>query len=127
MNVVGDEYHFLLTCPAFGDLFIKYLKPYYCRWPTLNKFDRLMTSTSKVRTEGPESMKLNLKSQHRQWVGKKIHKAQQNIFRQHTRRAEQLALSQQGSHPAKFQREGRHNKQQYNEDKPLILGHRLSF
>ena len=28
MNVVGDEYHFLLTCPAFRDLRIKYLKPY---------------------------------------------------------------------------------------------------
>ena len=50
-------------------------------------------------------MQLNLKSKHRQRVGKKIHKTQQNIFRRHTRRAELLALSQQGSNPAKFQQE----------------------
>ena len=49
MNVVGDEHQFLLTCPAFRGLRIKYLRPYYCRWPTLNKFDRLMTSTSKTK------------------------------------------------------------------------------
>ena len=50
-------------------------------------------------------MQLNLKSQRRQRVGKKIHKTKQNIFRQHTKRAEWLALSQQGSHPAEFQQE----------------------
>ena len=50
-------------------------------------------------------MQLNVNSQHRQRVGKKIHKAQQNIFRQHTRKAELLALSQKGSHPARFQQE----------------------
>ena len=39
-------------------------------------------------------------------MGKKIYKTQQNIFpTTHTRRAERLALSQQGSHTAKFQQE----------------------
>ena len=48
MNVVEDEYHFLLTCPIYRDLRIKYLKTCYCRWPTLNKFDRLMATTNKT-------------------------------------------------------------------------------
>ena len=45
-------------------------------------------------------MQLNLKSQHRQRMGKKRHKTQQNIFP-----TTRLALSQQGSHSAKFQQE----------------------
>ena len=44
---IENEYHFLLVCPLYRDLRIKYFKPYYCRWPTLNKFDDLMCNTSK--------------------------------------------------------------------------------
>ena len=44
---IENEYHFLLVCPLYRDLRIKYFKPYYCRWPTLNKFDGLMCNTSK--------------------------------------------------------------------------------
>ena len=44
---ISNEYHFLLVCPLYRDLRIKYFKPYYCRWPTLNKFDDLMCNTSK--------------------------------------------------------------------------------
>ena len=71
-------------------------------------------------------MQLNLKSQHRQQAGKKIHKTQQNIFfRHHIRRAELLAFSQQGSHPAKFQpkRKATQTKErqaQYNSSKMKI-------
>ena len=46
-NFVENEYHFLLVCPFYRDLRRKYLKPYYCHWPTLNKFDDLMAKTNK--------------------------------------------------------------------------------
>ena len=41
------EYHFLLVCPLYRELRQKYMKSYYCRWPTLNKFDSLMSSDNK--------------------------------------------------------------------------------
>ena len=47
INSVENEYHFLLVCPLYRELRKKYLKSYYCRWPTLNKFDQLMSSKSK--------------------------------------------------------------------------------
>ena len=47
LNMIENEYHFLLVCPIYRDLRKKYLKNYYCHWPTLNKFDDLMTSKSK--------------------------------------------------------------------------------
>ena len=42
MNTIENEYHFPLVCPFYADLRRKYLSPYYCRWPTLNKFKSLM-------------------------------------------------------------------------------------
>lgn len=47
MNAIESEYHFLLVCPNYKDLRKKYFKPYFCHWPTLNKFRTLMSSTSK--------------------------------------------------------------------------------
>ena len=47
-NVIENEYHFLLVCQAYRQLRIKYFKPYFCSFPTLNKFDILMTSNSNV-------------------------------------------------------------------------------
>ena len=47
LNVVESEYHFLLVCPNLLELRRKYLPPYYCHWPNLNKFDSLMSSSSK--------------------------------------------------------------------------------
>ena len=44
---VESEYHFLLVCPLYRELRQKYMKSYYCRWPTLNKFDSLMSSDNK--------------------------------------------------------------------------------
>ena len=50
MNKIENEYHFLLVCPHFRELRSKYLKPYFCRWPTLCKFAQLLSSTSKTTT-----------------------------------------------------------------------------
>ena len=70
-------------------------------------------------------MQLKFKSKHRHKVGKKIHKTQQNIFRQHTREQ-----NDQGSHPDKLPPERKatstteRQAHRYNEDRPLFLGDR---
>ena len=46
MRVIENEYHFLIVCPKYITIRQKYLKPYFFRWPTLNKFTNLMTNTS---------------------------------------------------------------------------------
>ena len=46
-NVIENEFHFLLVCPLYRELRKQYLKPYFCRWPTLNKFDSLMLNMNK--------------------------------------------------------------------------------
>ena len=47
MKVVENEYHFILVCPGYKDIRKKkFLKQYYCHWPSLNKFDSLMMSNS---------------------------------------------------------------------------------
>ena len=38
-NTIENEYHFLLVCLLYKDLPKKFLKAYYCSWPTINKFD----------------------------------------------------------------------------------------
>ena len=43
MKVVENEYHFLLVCPMYRHLRIKYFKPYFCHWPSLYT---LMSSTN---------------------------------------------------------------------------------
>lgn len=45
LNQVESEYHFLLVCPKYRELRFKYFKPYFCHWPTLNKFQLLLNST----------------------------------------------------------------------------------
>ena len=45
-NTIENEYHFLLVCQKYRHLRTKFLKPYFCSFPTLNKFDTLMTSRS---------------------------------------------------------------------------------
>lgn len=47
MNRVEDEYHFLLVCPHYRELRSKYFKPYFCHWPTMNKFETLLSSSNK--------------------------------------------------------------------------------
>ena len=46
-NFVESEYHFLLVCPFYRELRQRYMKPYYCHWPTLNKFEDLMCKRNK--------------------------------------------------------------------------------
>ena len=45
LNVTESEFHFLLCCPKYRDTRKKYFKN--ISWPTLNKFDFLMSSESK--------------------------------------------------------------------------------
>jgi hypothetical protein len=46
-HIVEDEYHFLFTCPKYYELRRTYLKPFFCRWPTMRKFELLMNSKNK--------------------------------------------------------------------------------
>ena len=34
---IEDEYHFILVCPVYHDLRVKYIKPYYFRRPSMYK------------------------------------------------------------------------------------------
>ena len=47
MSMTENEYHFLHVCPLYAELRRKFLKPYFCHWPNMNKFDNLMMSNSK--------------------------------------------------------------------------------
>ncbi|MEW8545044.1 MAG: reverse transcriptase family protein [Candidatus Thiodiazotropha sp.] len=42
MNFIEDEFHFLLICPAFRDIRMSILPKYYCRWPSKQKFIKLL-------------------------------------------------------------------------------------
>lgn len=42
MNIVEDEYHFLLVCPVYRELRKIHLPKYYCRWPSKYKFIKLL-------------------------------------------------------------------------------------
>ena len=48
LNMIENEYHFLLICPKYTDLRNKYIKRYYFSWPTIKKFTNLMPKKSKV-------------------------------------------------------------------------------
>ena len=50
MRKIENEYHFWLVCPNYRELRMKYLKPYYCHWPNIHKFESLMSLTSKKLT-----------------------------------------------------------------------------
>ena len=43
MQQTESEYHFLLVCLAYHDLRIRYLPCNYISWPTLQKFDTIVT------------------------------------------------------------------------------------
>ena len=47
-NDLGDEFHFLLTCPYFENDRKELLKPYYIRRPNVIKYKELMTSRNKT-------------------------------------------------------------------------------
>jgi len=46
MNMIENEYHFLLVCPFYQDLRRKYLPNSYCSWPSTHKFVALITTNS---------------------------------------------------------------------------------
>jgi hypothetical protein len=46
MNMVENEYHFLLICPLYSVLRKRYFSNYYCQWPNLNKFRSLLSVSS---------------------------------------------------------------------------------
>ena len=45
MKKIEDDFHFLLVCPS-TEAYEKYLKTYFCHWPTLHKFENLMSASS---------------------------------------------------------------------------------
>ena len=47
MNVIENEYHFLLICPVYRHLRLKYLPKYYCSWPNKNKLCSLLKTNSR--------------------------------------------------------------------------------
>ena len=47
MRTIENEFHFLLVCPSYSGILRKYLPPYFCSWPTINKFISLMQNTNK--------------------------------------------------------------------------------
>lgn len=47
MRKVETEFHFILVCPKYRELRTKYFRQYFCRWPSIHKFDQLMNVTSK--------------------------------------------------------------------------------
>lgn len=50
MNIVEDEYHFILVCPEFRFLRCKFLPKYYCSWPNIRKLKILMSAKSEKLT-----------------------------------------------------------------------------
>jgi hypothetical protein len=42
MNVLEDEYHFVLICPAYRSFRSLYLPRYYCAWPNRQKLYKLL-------------------------------------------------------------------------------------
>ena len=46
MNAIENEFHLVLVCPSYRDLRQRYMKPYFWSWPTLTKFQQLMSSRS---------------------------------------------------------------------------------
>ena len=47
MNVIETEYHFLLVCPCYRNIRSKFLPKYFCKWPSIQKFNTLLTSSNK--------------------------------------------------------------------------------
>ena len=46
MGVIENEYHFLLICPKYYNIRQKFIKDYYYRWPTVQKFEKLISSNN---------------------------------------------------------------------------------
>ena len=49
MNTVGDEYHYVMECPAFLNHRAKYVNPYFTKRPNILKYMELFSSRSKLK------------------------------------------------------------------------------
>ena len=47
MKTTETEYHFILVCPRYRELRTKYFRTYFCHWPTIRKFETLLSKNSK--------------------------------------------------------------------------------
>ena len=48
LHSIENEYHFILVCPKYRELRLKYFKHYYYSWPNIRKFENLMENNSKT-------------------------------------------------------------------------------
>ena len=46
MNVVGNEYHFMLVCPAYRSVRTHLFPTYYCSWPNIYKLEHLLKAVN---------------------------------------------------------------------------------
>ena len=49
MNSIESEYHFLLCCPKFHDRRQQFIDNYYRSWPSIRKFELLMSSENRSK------------------------------------------------------------------------------
>ena len=47
MKAIESEYHFVLVCPFYREIRQKCFSTYFCSWPSIHKFKRLMSSTQR--------------------------------------------------------------------------------
>ncbi len=47
-NVIEDEYHFLLVCPAYDTLRKQYIKDFYFVHPSTDKFSLLLNCSNEI-------------------------------------------------------------------------------
>ena len=48
MNMVENEFHFVLVCPTYRNLRNTVLPNYYCRWPSITKLKQLLCNSGRV-------------------------------------------------------------------------------
>jgi hypothetical protein len=50
LNVIENEYHFVLDCPAYRSVRMHFLPTYYCSWPNIYKLEHLLKAANKNLT-----------------------------------------------------------------------------
>ena len=48
MKSIEDEYHFVIICPAYRHLCLRYLPKYYCSWPNMSEVLSLIQTSSRT-------------------------------------------------------------------------------
>jgi hypothetical protein len=44
---IEDEYHFVIICPVYRHLCLRYLPKYYCSWPKISIFLSFIQTSSR--------------------------------------------------------------------------------